>query len=182
MYPLTGQACATKFDFATRAVQNDSSVNDAGPFSNFQFFWRYRVHPFGDAAAALQFLGRFKTDAAAMARLRGVIAQRSFGGDFSRVSDDQVLAQVAALLGSGELVAGYQHHEPIQLPEAAAEEAPAPAFTPKPQRTRERQEPDPPTFSAQHDGAGQADALAMAAASGVPFCEECARAANEGTQ
>ncbi len=154
-------------------------MNDAGPFPNFQFLWRYRVHPFGDAAQALQFLGRFKTDSAAMARLRGLIAGRHHTGDLSRVSDDQVLAQVAALLGAGELLAAYQGHEAIQLPEAAAEEAPPPAATPPPQQTRERQEPDPPTFSTQHDGAGQAQTLAMAAASGVPFCEECARAAHE---
>jgi hypothetical protein len=157
-------------------------VIDAGAFSNFQFLWRYRVHPFGDAAQALQFLTRFKGDAAAMARLRGLIAQRSAAGDLSRVSDDQILAQVAGMLGSGELVAGYRGQEAIQLPEAAAEAAPAPASTPPPPQTRERQEPDPPTFEAQHDGAGQAQTLSMAASSGVPFCEECARAANEEAQ
>lgn len=172
-----------RFDFARRAVQNDSSVVEAGPFSNFQFFWRYRVHPFGDAAQALQFLARFKTDPAAMARLRGLIAQRSHAGDLSRVSDDQILAQVAGLLGSGELVAGYQRHEAIELPgEPGPEAAPTPASTPPPPQTRERQEPDPPTFAAQHDGAAQAQGLAAAAASGVPFCEECARAANEAAQ
>lgn len=168
------------FDFNSRAVQNDSSV--AGGFSNFQFLWRYSVHPFGDAAQALQFLGSFKTDAAAMAHLRRLVSQRCEMGDVSRVSDDRILEQVAALLGSGELLAGYQWHEPIQLPGEGGEEAPpAPAAAPPPQ-ARERQEPDPPTFGPLHDGAGQSQGLLAAAESGVPFCEECARAAGEGSE
>lgn len=168
------------FDFHPRAVQNDSSV--AGGFSNFQFLWRYSVHPFGDAAQALQFLGSFKTDAAAMARLRRLVSQRCEMGDVSRIPDDRILVQVAGLLGSGDLLAGYQWHEPIELPGEGGEEAPpAPAAPPAPP-ARERQEPDPPTFGAQHDGAGQAQGLLAAAESGMPFCEECARAANQEGQ
>ena len=147
---------------------------EAGQFSSFQFFWRYRVHPFGDTAQALQFLGRLKTDPGAMARLRGLVAQRSHAGDLSRVSDDQILAQVAGLLSSGELLAGYQQHQAIELPgESSAEEPPAPAAPPPRPARAERQEPDPPTFGGQHDGAAQALALAGAAALGFAFCEEC---------
>lgn len=74
---------------------------------------------------------------------------------------------------------GFQWHEPMELPQGEAQQAAAPSAPPPP--SERPQEEDPPTFAAV-DGGAQASALRNAAQDGVPFCEECARAAAGGNQ
>lgn len=109
-----------------------------------------------------------------MAGLRRLLAGRDWFHDLSRTTDDRVLAAVAKLLSAGELPAGMEWKGRISAPRNGEPAAPAPS-APQPQSRHE--EPEEDTFGGDHDGAGQAGALIGAAQSGVPFCEECARAA-----
>ncbi len=150
---------------------------DGGGLTNFHFLWRSSVQMFGDKAQALQFLGRFKGNPAYMAKLRSLVAGRGAWPDLSRLSDDWVLEQAALLLVSGELMVGFQWHEPMELPQGEAQQASGPSAPPP--AAERQQEEDPPTFGAV-DGAAPARALRNAAQDGVPFCEECERARAAG--
>ncbi len=148
----------------------------SGGTTGYHFLWRTSVHPFGDPAQAIQFLGRFKNDAAAMAELRKLVGMRdALTGDSSRISDDWILERTATLLISGELVLGHMWHEPMELPKGQAAQASAPAPSPGPSSTPQQEE-ETPVFTSNHDGETQANALEEAAQNGTPFCEECARA------
>jgi len=140
----------------------------------------WRCHgDFRDRTFALRFLARFRHDPIALARLRGLLHQHKLGADFSPFSADEILAAIAALLSFGRLVPaerlraqpGIYNEDNQPAPSATASAAPAA----RPPSSVE-EEPDAPTF-ADIDGAAQAEALRAAAASGTPFCEECAQAA-----
>jgi hypothetical protein len=143
--------------------------------STLRFLWRDYAYRFPDAAHAMQFLSGFKADPVAMAGLRRLLAERDWLHTPARMSDDDVLKTVAALLGRGELVAGVEWKPRVTAPvEQGAAGAPAGAA---PSREPAADEPEPNSFGASHDGAAQAAALIAAAEAGVPFCEECERAA-----
>jgi hypothetical protein len=145
----------------------------ASAASTIRFLWRDSAFRFGDAEHALQFLGQFKSDAVAMGDLRRLLGERDWLADPGRLTDDQVLAAIARLLGSGELVAALEWKPRISAPQLPDSEPEAPAPSREPSQQQE-QETD--TFGAGHDGAQQAAALRAAAEAGVPFCEECERA------
>jgi hypothetical protein len=151
----------------------------ASAASAIRFLWRDSAFLFGDAERALQFLGQFKSDAAAMADLRRLLGERDWLASPGRLSDDEVLAAVARLLGSGELVAAVEWKPRISAPQLpdSAPEAPAPSRESSPQ-----QEQESDTFGPGHDGAQQAAALVAASQSGAPFCEECERAKQQEAQ
>lgn len=143
--------------------------------STLRFLWRDYAYRFPDSAHAMQFLAGFKADPVAMAGLRHLLAERDWLHTPSRMNDDDVLKAVAALLARGELVAGLEWKPRVSAPvEPGAADAPA---SPAPSREPAAGEPEPNTFGASHDGAAQAAALIAAAETGVPFCEECERAA-----
>lgn len=122
------------------------------------------------AAAVLAIL---KADPMAMAGVRRLLAAEDWRLQTWRIADREVLAAVSRLMREGELLAGVERKGRFSAPEGKAEASPAPAAArPQPQR---QEEPEGTTFGAGHDGAAQAGALAAAAKSGTPFCEECGR-------
>jgi hypothetical protein len=143
--------------------------------STLRFVWRDYAYRFPDAARAKQFLAGFKADPVAMAGLRRLLAERDWLHTPARMSDDDVLKAVAALLSRGELVAGVEWKPRVAAPVQPG--AASAAASPAPSREPAADEPEPNTFEASHDGAAQAAALIAAAETGVPFCEECERAA-----
>ena len=91
----------------------------------------------------------------------------------SQIGDDEVLQRIAAGLRL-RLLWGILIREKEQGATAPVEpEAATPTAPPKPRQ--QAAEPEPTTFGSGHDAAAQAATLEEAAASGVPFCEECAR-------
>jgi hypothetical protein len=147
--------------------------------SMLRFLWRDNGCRFRDASHARQFLSQFKSDPVAMASLRTLVGERDWLHSPARLSDDEVIKAVGSLLARGDLVAGFEWKPRIKAP--VKEEAEA-AGAASPSREPQAQEPDPNTFGGDHDAAAQAAALSAAAQSGVPFCEECARAAQGGAQ
>ena len=147
-----------------------------GGYPVFHFLWRHYSREFRDRDLALQFLGRFRNDAAAMAELRRLVAEKSWETDVSRLTDDQVLGQIAALITSGVLLVGYEWERAWGRAAPEEEEAPAQAAAGPARRERAAEE-EGSTFAGGHDGSGQAQVLRSAAESGTPFCEECQRAA-----
>ncbi len=145
--------------------------------NGYQFFSRRDVHSFKDKNAAAQFLVRFKKDGSAISALRRLLAES--GRSTGNLSDDQVLEEVALRMSRGDLIVCYRH---TKTPGSTGDEeqAPAPApstATPQKSTSTKRDEPDQPTFTNDHDVRAQIGTLVAAAASGVPFCEECAKAA-----
>ena len=146
--------------------------------STVHFLWHERVHDFLSLEAALRFLDDFKGDPASMAQLRSLLAEHSGAEDLWRIPDEQVLQRAGRLLVGRELLVGIEWRG--RLPAVATEDQPpAQAAAPAPPAPATEVE-DPATFSSTHDGATQAAALRNAAATGMPFCEECERAAREG--
>jgi hypothetical protein len=92
----------------------------------------------------------------------------------AHVNDELFAEETIKLLESGSLIPIY-HRTPGALD---IQGEPEPAPPPPAQRPiADRDEPDPNTFDSDHNAAEQAEALSAAAEDGVPFCEECAKAA-----
>jgi len=115
-----------------------------------------------------------------------MFAMRTFlwqGGTASvlfRLSDDEVIDQVADLLASGRV---HVHTTPLPAARAgsgasgaSATQTPIPfPLTPQPKASSQERTPgptDPSTFPLNLDGPAQTAALMSAAAQGVPFCPE----------
>jgi hypothetical protein len=142
-----------------------------GATHEYQILRREEVRSRWTQETALRFLGRFKNDPAAMSGFRKMVPQAR--------GEKDVLLAIARMMVAGQLLIveqrGIVDHNHLSL-KIKQEEAPA---TP-PQRLAEpTEEEEEPTFAAQHDGQAQAATLVAAARSGVPFCEECARAEAE---
>jgi hypothetical protein len=135
--------------------------------SNYYFVWRRQIQPGGNP----QFLSQFKNDPSAMYDLRRELAESSPGVYPASLTDDQVLAGAARLLGAGELLIAREElrqagsgGQPGASQEAPASSAPAPSSSPK------APPPESPTFASNTNAAAQAAALAAAAATGAGFC------------
>lgn len=118
-------------------------------------------------------------DASALALLRNRAAALWPGADLSRVADHEVVALVRQALADGRLT--RTGAVPRLLPLAPA---PAPPAPPPPAAAASRRSaPAAPsagpstTFTPLLDIAAMVAALRQAARDGVPFCEECERAA-----
>ncbi len=137
----------------------------------------------GDATAARQWVGRFIGDEVTMARLRQLAL--SVGAEASpQLCDDQALAdRITAGITAGSIrVCGPA--KPVTLYGLAVVRAPAaapapPAPSPAPPRAAPVAAPPPveTTFGSDLDVAAMVAVLRAAAQDGVPFCEECAKAA-----
>jgi hypothetical protein len=144
--------------------------------TGYQFFQRRDVHSFKDKASAVQFLTRFKKDGSAISALRRILAEG--GGSSGSMTDAQVLDEVAARMSRGDLVICYRRNKtPSTTGDDEQAAAPEPSTATAMKAPVKRDEPDQPTFSNDHDVRAQVGTLVAAAASGVPFCEECAKAA-----
>lgn len=120
-------------------------------------------------------------DAGAVAQLRLRVHALGDGTDLSRLDDHAVAVFAAQALERGRLtLAGAP---PRLLPLAQASAPPAPSPAPAPAPSPRRAAPAAPaaaratTFGAELDVAAMVMVLVQAAQDGVPFCEECARAA-----
>jgi len=107
-------------------------------------------------------------------RLRAMSAIGPLVPSLAHVNDDLFAEETIKLLESGALIPIY-HRAPGALDAQGEAEAapPPPAHRP----IAEREEDESNTFDPNHNGALQAQALSDAAEEGIPFCEECARAA-----
>lgn len=136
---------------------------------------------------ALVWLRQFKGDPASMSGLRSMVHAlhpATLPPGFS--NDEQVLEALSGLLSSGVLhvhsvpppVTGYRDPAYVAAPAQAAPATRRPAPSQSSSSTapvRAAEEAD--TFSSATDAAATAAVLRSAAESGVPFCEECAKAA-----
>lgn len=141
----------------------------------YHFFRRQEIRSRWDLASATQFLNQFRKDGSALALLRRqVLSSPALGGQ-GALTDDQVIAALARMLVSGDLVVVPPERGQLlatQGAEAVAEtQAPPP-----PPRTAPEPEEEPPTFDGDHDGVTQAAVLIAAAREAFPFCEECQKA------
>lgn len=119
-----------------------------------------------------EFLRLFKADFWIMSRLRVVLYQ---SGPVSRYTDDEVIEQIAARLVSRELL--FRRHLVIRTGSegggrSEGSQHKAAASLGPSSRAAKVEEPEANTFF-NNNGKAQAASLLAAAASGVPFCEEC---------
>ncbi len=130
----------------------------------------------GSGSLALQWANQFRGDTFALHALR-----RLLGGAVPLLSDEQISREVAWRLTSGvwlarrpvvQWLAGGSAERPEEIAafrKQARRLATPPPPTPGPV-------PDAPLFPADIDPVAIADVQKQAAASGVPFCEECLKA------
>ena len=144
------------------------------------------LQEFADHSSALSWLRQTISDSPTMATLRSLASEHESAGVAVRqMSDDRVLEHVSWLLRQGVL---HVHSIPapatawriVQVEQASPSAVSRPVISPKstsapPPVPKQIEEPD--TFSSQTDAAATAAVLRSAAEDGVPFCEECAKAA-----
>jgi hypothetical protein len=135
-----------------------------------------------DEVSARQWLAPAVGDDAALAALRLMTLGLADGTELSRLDDQQLVDHLATAIADGRLrSAGVR---PV-LRRLVPAPAPAQAPTPAPVTSARRAAPvvPPPaaesTFGSGLDVAAMVAVLVRAAQDGVPFCEECARAAAE---
>ena len=137
--------------------------------------WWSDAVEFSDRHGALLFLLSFKSDTQLMWELRHLLAERNREYALSRVSDQQVLEEIASLLASRQLWLRKYHAAGggSAAQDAAAEPAPQP-LPPLPRQPAQPPElpPDEPIFIPNIDAAAIAAVQREAAQFGVPFCEE----------
>ena len=125
----------------------------------------------GDLFHARQWLQSSKSDVFKMLAMRDLLLQERIGSNPARMSDDQVINQIAELLTSDRL---HIHVEPMEmtLGPTSVPIASGPA-KPKAAPTATRKLPtmdDLPTFPSNIDFAAQAATLVAAADSGAAVC------------
>ena len=139
----------------------------------------------GDATAAQQWVGRFVGDEVTMARLRQLALTAGVEASPQRCDDHALVERIKAGITAGSMrVCGPA--KALTLYGLATVRAPAAApAPPAPSSAQPRATPvaaPPPvetTFGSDLDIAAMVAVLVQAAQDGVPFCEECARAAAE---
>jgi hypothetical protein len=122
-------------------------------------------------------LEQLRLDPVAMLEVRRLVRERT-GTDLRQLSDEEALAEFARLFAVTGDAPAPRRTGGGAAADAASSTAAPPAPSPRPPASRER-EPESPTFPPDHAPSAQAAALTAAALTGVPFCEECARAAAE---
>ena len=152
------------------------------PYQTFEFD-QARELRFGsleDAQNWLQHIGCSEADV--IRQLRDLLSQYAADDADGRLSDRQVVDRIAMLLYTRRIAVTIREHRTASAKPAQAAPAPAPAF-PLSERTSRPAaasgppptQNDAPTFGPDNAASAQAAALVAAAASGAPFCEECAR-------
>ena len=140
----------------------------------------------GDDTAARQWVGRFVGDEVTMARLRQLALTSGVEASPQRCDDHALAERIAAAIAAGSMrVCGPAKALTLYglaTPPAASSAPAPPAPSPSPQ-PRAAPVAAPPTvettFGSDLDVAAMVAVLVQAAQDGVPFCEECARAAAE---
>jgi len=131
----------------------------------------------GREALAVQWLNQFHGDAFALRAMRGLL-----GATHPWCSDEQVLADAAWQLSRGLWKARRVALDlyPAGGPPGADAAAPFPKEERRAPSSSSSPGADPPVFPGDIDPAAIAQAQKEAAALGIPFCEECLRAALAG--
>lgn len=133
-----------------------------------------------DRRWTLLWLQQFKGDSFKVRTLRDVL-RNHISLPLSQMADQVVCEQVAELFTSRRL---HIHQKKVEAPAGGV--APEPEkyvafpFTGRRPRAPEPLPPpplDPPTFSPNVEVSSQVAALVAAAAEGIPFCQECQKAA-----
>jgi hypothetical protein len=167
------------YTFSARAVgdQYIFSFGDAIAGSFDAGAERASTLHFAGATDAIRFLMALPQEDAARQSMRGMLRDRGVHSGLAAMSDHEVMRQTAELMVSG-LLRVVEIRRIISAGPATEEgEAPrAEGAAPRPPASRPPED-DSPTFNFPHDPVTQAKALQDAARNGVPFCEECARAA-----
>jgi hypothetical protein len=139
-----------------------------------------RITAPGDLSSARLWLARMIGDDAALASLRLKVLTLADGTALSQLDDQALIDHLAAAVAEGRLRIGGVRPELRRL---VVGPAPAPATRAPPAAPVRRAAAAAPaaavdtTFDSELDTAAMAAVLAQAARDGVPFCEECARAA-----
>jgi hypothetical protein len=138
--------------------------------SNYYFVWRRQLQH-GDNT---RFLPQFKGDPSAMRDLRSLLDESATGIPLARLTDDQVIAGVARLLASGELMIAKElpmHGGAAAKTDVSGNDTPPEASVPlRASGKSNAQPPESPTFSSDVDGVSQAGVLTEAAATGAALC------------
>lgn len=140
--------------------------------------WKYPQHGALSEFAAQGFLQRFAGDPVAVDLIRRLTQHRLHTAFHESLPLSSLFAAVARWISTGELVVAFR-----LFTTGGGEDAGAPAEKPAPEAPQasapasSTPEPDPATFPPAHDAAIQAQTLATASEQGIPFCEECMRAA-----
>jgi hypothetical protein len=125
----------------------------------------------GDSFHARQWLQSAKSDVFKMLAMRDLLLQEHFGSDPARMSDDQVINQIAELLISDRLHIHVQPMErtvgPTSIPIAGG---PVKLKAAPPPSRKAVTMDDPPTLPSDIDFASQAATLVAAADSGAAVC------------
>jgi hypothetical protein len=128
-------------------------------------------------------LQQFKGDPYQMRVLRDLLSNQLLMPP-SRVADDAVIEQIADLLNSDRLHIHAKEMETIAAGGAETSDQSV-AFPLSERQSRDTAPPPPvadaPTFSPKGNPSAQAAALAAAAASGTPFCQECQKSQKAAT-
>ena len=151
---------------------------------NYYFFWRRQLAPldagdpslpeivtFGDGRSIRQFLSPYKDDLFAISSLRGLLGETRQSIDVSRLTDDQLLAEIAHLILIDRLgVAIAPRTFSIGVDETDKSPDPLPQQAGAPVSATRSEEPESATLPPDLNAASQAAALSAAAANGAPFC------------
>jgi hypothetical protein len=158
---------------------------------NYYFFWRRQLAPlddgdpllpeivtFGDGRSIQQFLSQYKDDLYGMGNLRGLLGETRHWIDVSRLTGDQLLAEIAHLILIGELGIAIAPREfSIGIGKVDKPPGPPPAPVGTPVSSTQSEEPESATLPPDLNAVAQAAALSAAAANGTPFCAQCHAAA-----
>lgn len=110
-------------------------------------------------------------------RLRLALAELGLDDALSRLDEHQVAALVTPALVSDRLRLGGPAQAPTLLAQGTKPQAAAPAPAPAAARAPAAAPAPAPAAAPELDVAAMVQVLLDAARDGVPFCEECARAA-----
>jgi hypothetical protein len=141
-----------------------------------------RITAPSDLWSARLWLAHLIGDDAALASLRLKALALTDGTELSQLDDQALIDHLAVAVAEGRLRIGGVRPELRRL---VVGPAPAPATRPPPAAPVRREAAAAPpaavetTFGSELDVAAMVAVLVQAAQDGVPFCEECARAAAE---
>jgi len=135
-------------------------------------------------SSAVCWLRGYRQDPFAMVAMRQALLSEGSSHMLIRMRDTDVIEQVARLLECGlwHVCEVVMQLSPIFISQQPAFAAP-PAQTapsPAPPSPRVSEVPEPATLAGNVDQAALAQTLILAASSGIPFCEECAKMAQAG--
>jgi hypothetical protein len=154
-------------------------------------YWRWKLFRWNDhpnpyrnrSDLALTWLSQFQNNPSAMSELQNLL-RASATGTYAPTDQVQILQQIADKMASGEIQACVELCGPVALTSVtgSGEQEAEPDIsqlrpTPPPAAAPPPPAPVESTLGPNNDPVAQAQALKAAAENGVPFCEECQKAA-----